>query len=197
MQPADSPFSNEVDIKEHPHALNGTFAWLTETPMHDEWAIGDERANELPAQLNSAVASAEESGLKLPPEFVTFIRTPEWHKHLRSVSACYLNLAQSVLPIADGFLLRFLHDQQDCAFWYLYLNRDGSDHCVVSSYEFFDADGMDYDIDELKETDFNIRETSFERFISRFWMENEILFAKYDDTDPPNVDSRFLEMYTQ
>ena len=197
MQPVDSPFSNEADFKEHPHALDGTFAWLTDTSTHDEWAIGDRCANDLPAQLDSAIASAEEHGLKLPPEFVTFIGTPEWHKHLRSVTACYLNLAESVLPFANGFLLRFLHDQQDCAFWYLYLNADGSDHCVVSSSEYFDAADMDYEIDELKETDFHIWETSFERFMSRFWIENEILFAKYDNTDPPDIDEKFLRMYAQ
>jgi hypothetical protein len=197
MQPADSPFSNETHIKELPHVLDGTFAWLTETPTHDEWAIGDRRGSDLPAQLDSAIASAKNHGLTLPAEFVTFIRMPEWHKHLRSVTACYLNLAESLLPFANGFLLRFLHDQQECAFWYLYLNADASDHCVVSSYEYFDADDMDYELDELKETDFHIRETSFERFLSRFWIENEILFAKYDNTDPPDVEERFLKMYAQ
>lgn len=196
MQPSDSPFSNEADIKEIPHLIDGTFAWLSKTPTHNEWAIGDYRAGDLPAQLDAAMASARKCGLKLPAEFVTFIRTREWHNHLRSVTACYLNLAETVLPFANGFLLRFLHDQQDCAFWYLYLNKDGSDHCVVMSYEYFDADDMDYEIDELKDTDFHVCETSFERFMSRFWLENEILFAKYDETDPPDVDPRFLEMYS-
>jgi hypothetical protein len=197
MQPADSPFSHEADIKELPQALDGTFAWLTQTPVHDEWAIGDRCADKLPIQLESAITSAKEHGFTLPPEFVTFIRTREWHKHLRSVTACYLNLAESVMPFADGFLLRFLHDQQECAFWYLYLNADGSDHCVVSSYEYFDADDMDYEIEVVKETDFHIWETSFERFMSRFWLENEILFAKYDDTPPPEVEVKFLTMYGQ
>lgn len=197
MQPEDSPFTNEPDIKELPHQIDGTFAWLIGTPTHEEWAIGDRCGDDLPTQLDSAIASAENHHLTLPSEFVTFMRTPEWHMHLRSVTACYLNLAESLLPFANGFLLRFLHDQQECAFWYLYLNADGSDHCVVSSYEYFDADYMDYDIDELTETDFHIWETSFERFMSRFWIENEILFAKYDEKAPPDVDARFLEMYGQ
>ena len=197
MQPSDSPFSNETDIKELPHLFDGTFAWLTETPTHDEWAIGDERADDLPVQLDAAIASAERNSLTLPPEFVRFIRTPAWHKHLRSVTACYLNLAETVLPFEKGFLLRFLHDQQGCAFWYLYLSASGLDHCVVSSGEYFDADDMDYEIEELKETDFHIWETSFERFLSRFWIENEILFASYDGTDPPDVDAKFLKLYAQ
>ncbi len=195
MQPTDSPFTNETDLKELPHSIEGTFAWLPQTPTHAEWAIGDDRADELPRQLTSAIASADDFHVRLPPEFITFIRTPDWHKHLRSVSACYLNLAESLLPFADGYLLRFLHDQQNCAFWYLFLNADGSDHCVVSSYEYFDADDMDYEIEDLKETDFEVQETSFERFISRFWVENEILFAKYDNTDPPDIDAKFLQLY--
>lgn len=170
---------------------------MTQTPTHKEWAIGDERADQLPAQLTTAIASAEEHGIQLPREFAAFIRTPQLHKHVRSVTACYLNLAASLLPFDKGFLLRFLHDQQDCAFWYLYLNADGSDHCVVSSYEYFDADDMDYESDELQEKDFRLAETSFERFLSRFWIENEILFAKYDKTSPPAVDARFLRLYAQ
>lgn len=197
MQTSDSPFTNESKIRELPHVIDGTFSWLMDTPTHKEWAIGDERADDLPAQLAAAIASAEKHGLRLPPEFVTFIRTPKWHKHLRSVTACYLNLAESILPFADGFLLRFLHDQQDCAFWYLYLNSTGLDHCVVASYEYFDADDMDCEIEDLKETDFHFCETSFERYMSRFWLENEILFAKYDNTPPPKVDPKFLKMYAQ
>lgn len=197
MQPSDSPFSNAADIKELPHVLDGTFAWLTATPVHDEWVIGNPCGEDLPAQLDTAIASAADHGIQLPPEFLTFIRTPEWHKHLRSATGCYLALAESLLPFANGFLLRFLSDQQDCAFWYLYLNADGSDHCVVSSYEYFDANNMDIDVGELQETDFYIWETSFERFMSRFWIENEILFASCNGTPPPEVDPKFLEMYAQ
>ena len=67
----------------------------------------------------------------------------------------------------------------------------------MASYEFFDADRMDYEIEDLKETDFQIWAVSFEAFLSRFWLENEILFAKHDETPPPDVDPRFLELYAQ
>lgn len=36
-----------------------------------------------------------------------------------------------------------------------------------------------------------------EAFLSRFWLENEILFAKYDSAPPPDVDPRFIELYSQ
>lgn len=197
MLPANSPFTNEADIKELPHTLDGTFAWLKNTPTHDEWAIGDRSAEKLPLQLESAIASANEHGITLPAEFITFIRTPALHKHLRSTTACYLDVAESLLPFADGFLIRFLNDQQGCAFWYIYLNADASDHCVVSSYEYFDADQRDHEIEDINETDFHIWAVSFEAFICRFWLENEILFARYDSTPPPDVDARFLELYAE
>lgn len=197
MQPSESPFTNDADIKELPHSIEGTFAWINDTPKHDEWAIGDERAAELTDQIQCATASAKEYGVTLPPEFVTFIRTPDWHKHLRSATGCYLDVAESLLPFAGGYLLRFLNDQQGCAFWYIYTNADGSDHCVVSSYEYFDADEMDYEIEDLKETDFHIWATSFEAFMSRFWIENEIMFADCDGTPPPTVDPKFLKLYAQ
>ena len=209
MQPVDSPFSNLTDLREIPYVLDGTFAWLTQTPTHDEWSIGDRCANDLPEQLNSAVTSSQKHGFSLPSAFILFIRTPELHKHLRSATACYLNLAKSVLPFADGFLLRFLHDQQDCAFWYLYLNADASDHCVVSSYEYFDADDMDeYDFDfedagykaykfeDIEEKYFHVWETSFERFMVRLWLENEIWFAQQNNTSLPNMSQKFIQMYS-
>ena len=197
MLPAESPFTNPADLKELPHDMDGTFRWLTDTPAHTEDVIGKRSGDQLPGQLESAVASAQSNNVTLPAEFIAFIQNPELHDHLRSVSACYLDVAESVLPFAGGHLLRFLNDQQGCAFWYIYINEDSSDHCVVSSIEYYDADEMDYEIEDLKDTDFHIWAESFESFWSRFWLENEILFAQYDSTDPPNVDPRFLKLYTR
>ena len=197
MLPSDSPFTNLAKLKELPFTLDGSFAWLSKTPRHSEWAIGERSTKKLPSQLTSVIASAKRHGITLPKEFVTFIGTQALHVHIRSVTACFLDVAESVLPFANGYLIRFLADQQGCAFWYLYTNENSSDHCIVSSYDYFDADDMDYEIDELKETDFQVWAESFEAFLSRFWLENEILFAKYDSTPPPDVDPRFLELYSQ
>ena len=67
----------------------------------------------------------------------------------------------------------------------------------MSSLEYFDADDKEYELDDLNETDFQFEAVSFEAFLSRFWLENEILFAEYDSTPPPDVDRRFLELYRQ
>ncbi len=83
------------------------------------------------------------------------------------------------------------------AYWYLFLKKDGGDHAVVMSHEYFDADEMDYDLDELKESDFVFEAESCEAFICRFWLENEILFAEYDETPAPDVGEKFLKLYAQ
>jgi len=99
MLPGDSPFTNEAEIKDLPHTLDGSLTWLTKTPIHREWTIGERQARELPSQLLSVKASAQEHGISLPGEFVRFIGTPELHAHLRSVAGCYLDVAHSVLPL--------------------------------------------------------------------------------------------------
>ena len=82
MQIEDSPFTTSQPSKETPHQPDGSFGWLAKTPTHSEWAIGDEKADELPSQLDSIVASADEHGVSLPDEFTGFIRNVGLHKHL-------------------------------------------------------------------------------------------------------------------
>src|SRR5436853_106811 len=98
MLPSESPFTNETDLKELPHTLDGSFTWLTQTPRHSEWSIGERSAKKLPTQLKSVIASANGHGITLPKEFVNFVRTPTLHPHLRSVTACYLDVAETLLP---------------------------------------------------------------------------------------------------
>lgn len=197
MLPSESPFTNVVELKELPHEIDGSFAWLSKAPRQSEWAIGDRSAAELPTQLASVTVSAARHGVTLPREFVAFIGNPDLHARLRSVTACYLDVADTVLPFAGGYLVRFLADQQGCAFWYLFINGDGSDHGVVCSFESFDADDSDGDAAELCEAEFQFQAESFEAFLVRFWLENEIGFAVFDSTPLPDVAPRFLELYKQ
>ena len=66
MLPSESPFTNEADLKELPHTLDGSFAWLKKTSTHSEWAIGERSANKLPKQLKSVIKSAKSHGINLP-----------------------------------------------------------------------------------------------------------------------------------
>ena len=196
MKLDQSPFQTTVAEKEVPHLPDGNFDWLRGTPTHDEWAIGDRQLNELSSQLESLTNSANAHGVMLPSTFLTFSSDPSLHKHLRSANGDYLRLADNLLPFDDGYLARFLSDQQEGAHWYLYLNSDGSDHCVVSSYEYFDADETDYEPDEITATDFQYWTDSFELFFARYWIEHEVMFARYDETPLPAIDPKILKLYT-
>ncbi|WP_372725104.1 hypothetical protein [Novipirellula sp.] len=93
-------------MKETPYNPDGSSGWLAETPTHDEWPIGDENADELPPQPAAVTASANQYGIKLPDEFIDFIRNAELHKHLRSANGDFLDVARSVLKALDGYLVR-------------------------------------------------------------------------------------------
>ena len=195
MKQSESPFSNLILAKETPYQPDGQLNWLAGTPTHDEWTIGERQAARLPSQLESVVASAQENGIALPAVFVDFIRAPELHQHVRSVTDDYLKLPTRVLGFGGGYLVRFLADQQGCAYWYLYLNSNGSDHCVVMSYELFDLDQMDYEVEEIEARDFFFVAESFERFMCQYWISHEVRFARYDGTPLP-VDARFMDIYS-
>jgi hypothetical protein len=49
----------------------------------------------------------------------------------------------------------------------------------------------------LSEAEFQFQAESFEAFLVRFWLENEITFAEFDSTPPPDVAQRFLKLYAQ
>ncbi len=196
MKLDQSPFQTSVPNKEVPYNPDGSFDWLRSTPTHNEWAIGDRQVNELSAQLESLMDSANAHGVTLPAIFLTFFNDPSLHKHLRSANGDYLRLADNLLPFDDGYLARFLSDQQECAHWYMFLNSDGSDHCIVSSYEYFDADDMDYEPDEITANDFQYWTDSFELFFARYWIEHEIMFAQNDETPLPAIDPKILKLYT-
>ena len=139
MKPQDTPFTSFRDQHSLPFDLDGTFGWLTEQPVQADDLIAQCAAVELSNQLSVAEKSAASSGVSLPLEFTNFLKSSEKQKYVRSATGCYLDLAQTLLPLFDGYLLRFLVDSQGCACWYLYLNRDSSDHCVAISYEYFDT----------------------------------------------------------
>ena len=84
-----------------------------------------------------------------------------------------------------GYLLRFYSEGQDCLHWYLYLSQPMY-HCVVVSGEFFGGDDLledEEDIDD-KSGKFWFCAPSFEAFIYRTWIENEIWHALSYDHDP-------------
>ncbi|HEY7831925.1 MAG TPA: hypothetical protein VIG30_00050 [Ktedonobacterales bacterium] len=90
-----------------------------------------------PGQLPEIEATAGRLGLSLPAPFLRLMASPELQDRLPSGTACYFELGKAIVPYPgsqDGFILRFLNDQQNVLTWYLYLTRDGASTVIVTPY---------------------------------------------------------------
>jgi hypothetical protein len=109
-------------------------------------------------------------GVALPPSFVSFMARPEWRAAIPSCTACYWSLSAAVpSPVGDGaHLVRFLNDQQDVLFWWLYLRPDGGHQVVCGNipYDSYQASA------EQARADLVTVAPGFEEFVYRFWVEN-------------------------
>src|SRR5262249_57302143 len=115
----------------------------------------------------------------------------------RSNSDCCRDLCPEPVrsPIGGGYLVRFLADSQGCIFWYLYLTPDGSDPAVVSSPGFYGTEAEQWQDEPPDPAEIVYSAESFEAFMCRFWLENEIWFAEYENTAMPAVGREYIERY--
>ncbi|MCH7231571.1 hypothetical protein L0U85_12020 [Glycomyces sp. L485] len=160
-----------ADLPPVPFPMSGDLAWLEAQPVHDEWTINGNADDRLPELL----AACDRAGLELPPAFTRFMESPPLQERVRSCTGCYIDLdAAPVKAPSGGHLVRFLADQQGCLFWYLHLTEGGADHAVVCSPDFHgtEADEAPAGPDEI-----SFAAETFETFICRFWLENEIWYA--------------------
>lgn len=107
----------------------------------------------------------------LPASYATLLGRPELMAAIPSCTACYWSPAAQPVPspFGDGSrLLRFLSDQQDVLFWYLWLGVEGGHRVVCGSYPYHDetptAEQAQRDLVEVA--------PDFEAFCYRFWVEN-------------------------
>jgi hypothetical protein len=151
-------------------AFDGSFDWLAESWCRHR-LIGDESHVSMD-RLDALVRQASEQGITVPSSFIKFIGTPALQERVPSPTACWLDLPQRLVQYGDGWLLRFLVDQQVCAVWYLFLR--GYEHVVVyvrrSDYTEGLTDSDDNDFTAPAEI--TVCAESFEAFIYRFWIEN-------------------------
>jgi len=96
-------------------------------------------------------------------------------------------------------VLRFLHDQQDCVMWHLYL-APPSDECVLASRTYLDLVYTNPDeVGHITEAE-AVEQTwvcapSFEAFLYRFWMENMIWFNLSERKPLTEEQRRYLAFY--
>ncbi|THV24527.1 hypothetical protein [Glycomyces paridis] len=177
------------DLPETPYPMDGDFAWLARQPAQEEWAIRQDVREPL-AALTSV---CEREGVPLPEPFARFMGSPDLQDRIRSTTACYLDLDAGTVPVpGGGRLIRFLADQQGCLFWYLFVTEDGADHAVVCTPEYLDSEEAT-EVEGGEAICFCAE--SFEAFLCRYWLENEIWFATEDGTPMPEVGPAYIERY--
>ncbi|MFI7545245.1 hypothetical protein [Actinoplanes sp. NPDC049599] len=160
------------------HMFTGRFDWLTARPAGTD-AHFMEPVPVPKHALHQVDRRLARSGLALPASFVTFMSSAELQRRVPSVTGNGWKMSDlAPSPVEEhGFLLRFMHDQQGCWFYYLYLAADGS--CpVLGSAELFtpDADDDPEEASAFSPIDFLRSATwaapDFEQFIYRYWIEN-------------------------
>jgi hypothetical protein len=154
--------------------LDGTFGWLRSAPEHEHSIATD--PDRIAAALERLVASAPAG---LPPEFVAFFRSPDLWRRIGSCTGCYLNLDLAAVGVRGGLgsLVRFLSDSQYCRHWNLYLAPGGTGHSVVSTYFYSGSESPHPRVGLPHPKDVTTVAGSFEEFVYRFWLENELYFA--------------------
>jgi hypothetical protein len=164
-----------------PFQMRGQLDCQAATSSYD-WNIGEEKAGDNARAIAALRASCESLGLSLPPALTKFFETLSLQDRIRSSTDCYLDGCPATVqfPLSGGHLIRFLADSQGCLFWYLYLTEDRLDHAVVCSPGFYGTEPEQWQDQEPDASDLVFCAESFETFICRFWIENEIWFAWYE-----------------
>ncbi len=156
--------------------LDGSFGWLAaKLPKPTPKA---EKA------MKALAEKVKAAGHTLPPEFVTFFSRPGLGLSIPSCTACEWDVSKE--PIANpaqpgAHTLRFLRDQQDCCFWYLYFPPTGAPYVINSPIPFDDPEvmrtgtegGGPIDADIVKANTCRSAD-SLEAFIYRYWLENTL-----------------------
>jgi len=187
-----------------PFPLSGDFAWLATAPAQRH-NIRKKYGAEIPNALKFLRDSSKQLGVPLPEPFTKFLETPALQERISSATDCYLDLCPELIrsPLGGGWLVHFLADSQGCMFWYLYLTADGSDHAVVSAPDFYStpvewsegAEDEEWEEEEPDPAAIAFCAESFEAFLCRFWLENEIVFADCRKAPMPEACRQYIEAY--
>lgn len=198
--------------------LDGSFDWLRRQPRRYDHSIAyydipealqqeDERyydfLEDSPARL---LAFVEARGYRLPAPLVDFITNPELNRRVRSCTGCHFDIAvrpAELVGAAQGLLIKLLVDSQGSPCWYLLLDPAG-DHAMVQGRQHFGDDAHSVDTwardnpveqVELTRTELWLCARSFEEYIHRFWMENEIWYGLNSGASLTTEQQAYLDHY--
>jgi hypothetical protein len=148
------------------------FSWLRDAvPIPADQSIA---SGPTPAAVVKDLVGVD---VPLPPDFELFITTPALSERVRSSTACWIDVAGFRVS-ADEWLVLFLRDQQDCLFWLLDV-LPGVGHRVVVGDPTALAEWRDSDEPRVSDwrgplDDLAVCAATFDEFMQRFWIENEI-----------------------
>jgi hypothetical protein len=161
-------------------ALDGSMTWLLGTPTRDPSLT---RGPDDPAERDADAAGLRvvAPGRPWPEAFRSFIEDPEPRRHVRSATACHLDLAHFGVRVSDGGeLIHFLSDQQWVVHWLLYLGPDGSEAVVATPEPLGFDDGEGEPVHEVdpgaRARSLAVCADSFEQFLYHYWAMNELFF---------------------
>lgn len=195
----------------------GTFDWLRSAPEHDGSVyqttdaagaatmalLPDVRRGSTPMGANRDRTAAALARLlastpaMLPTEFVTFFESPSLWRRIRSCTDCYFDLDTTAVEIRGGlgWLVRFASDSQGCLHWSLYLSPCRTKHAVVTTYFFCGGEPSRLNNGAPHPRDITTCAASFEEFVYRFWLENELWFALHGLGAMPAGGAEYLAFY--
>ena len=178
--------------------LDNEFNWLR---PHSEYLSEEDWSYDFKEQLEILQKDAKSKGLVIPKNFIEFMGTSDLLRRIRSNTDCYFELGDYIaeIPNTNGlYFLHFLSDSQYCRLWYLCLDKEGN-NCIVSSYKVYghiedpheeedDDDDNEYTVDYFCAPTFN-------DFIYRFWIENEIWFKIHEQQQLDEIEQRYVQYY--
>jgi hypothetical protein len=179
------------DLPPIPIELDDACAWLMSNgTIHEKDGLHRYEFDLQPAII---VEIAREKGLDLPLSFIRFMSSPELQSRVRSCTACYLDPGERIVPTIggiEGSLVHFLSDSQSCAHWYVHILPNG-EHSVLESEDLYcykpenstwkENPSCQLERIDLRGLGFAYCAPSFQEFLYRFWIENEIWYALLDD----------------
>lgn len=159
-------------------------SWLEDRPESDD-GISSGEPGQQTRPLTAVELDALAGHLPLPASLRLFASRPALQRRVRSVTACYLDLADFLAPTSTegGHLLHVLSDQQWVLHWLLYMDSGGNESVLVS------REPIGFRVDEDWEDpplhiipmdgsyDLEVAADSFTEFLYRFWIENELWLA--------------------
>ena len=163
--------------------LRGEFQYLkARRPRAGRGAAGYRR------ELERMLADAAAKGVRLPEAFIKFMSNRALHSTFRSVTDCYWTLPDEYSPIranptGEGMHVHFYCDSQSCLLWDLYVHSSGG-HCVIARWlDYFEPEPPDPDDDQPPDTGPGawFVAPSFEAFVYRVWVENQIWYIENAD----------------